>query len=202
METETKETKEKQSWLSKSKHWSEIILFIGPKVVLVFFYFIAFIALIAYGYSNTREFIHSFSEMLNQHSSIALLIFLEILDALMIANLGQMLISGSYNSFVSKDHGFPEEGGSAGVLKVKMSTTMMNVIAIGLVKAGVLVATELSWLMHLGHIAEPPPVIGWGQLLKLGFIYFLLMVGSKALADIDHLHGEHELEHAKFKKSK
>src|ERR1700685_3024264 len=45
---------------------------------------------------------------------------LEDLDIVMIANLIKMIITGSYNSFVAKDHGYHNENMSSGVLKIKM----------------------------------------------------------------------------------
>jgi uncharacterized protein (TIGR00645 family) len=183
----------------KMKSWVELVLFVGPKLVLIVFYFVAFFALIVYGYANLREFVHCFGEMIHESSQIALLIFLELLDMLMIANLGQMLISGSYNSFVSKKHRFAGENVGSGLLKVKMSTSMQNVVGIGLAKAAAMIVMQLVAMMHLGgKDLEMPATVSWGQLLKLGFVYGLFASGSYGLAIIDHLHGQHELEAARL----
>ncbi len=52
------------------------------------------------------------------------------LDFAMVANLCKMIISGSYNSFVSKTHGFQGENISSGSLKVKMGTSLINVCSV------------------------------------------------------------------------
>ena len=56
------------------------------------------------------------------------------IDIVMIANLVKMIISGSYNSFISKDHGYKNENNSSGILKVKIMTSLMSICAITLLK--------------------------------------------------------------------
>ena len=58
------------------------------------------------------------------------MVTLEDVDIVMIANLVKMIITGSYNSFVSKKHDDENEKVSSGMLKVKMSTSIMGVSAI------------------------------------------------------------------------
>jgi len=55
---------------------------------------------------------------------------LESIDIVMIANLIKMIISGSYNSFVSKTHGYKNENISSGALKLKMGTSLIGVSSI------------------------------------------------------------------------
>jgi uncharacterized membrane protein YqhA len=43
----------------------------------------------------------------------------------MIANLVKMIITGSYHSFVDKEHGFKGENANSGMLKVKISTSLI-----------------------------------------------------------------------------
>jgi len=101
---------------------------------------------------------------------------LEDVDIVMIANLVKMIIVGSYNSFVSKTHGFDGEQVSSGMLKVKMATSVVGVSSIHLLQT------------FLNAECVTTDVLRTQLILHGAFI-----VGAVALAFIDFLHlkGEH-----------
>jgi len=96
---------------------------------------------------------------------------LEDVDIVMIANLVKMIITGSYNSFVSKDHSENTEKVSSGLLKVKMSTSIMGVSSIHLLKSFI-----------------ESPTLDWDIIHKQVYIHLIFIVGSLVLAYIDYLH--------------
>lgn len=103
---------------------------------------------------------------------------LEAVDVVMIANLLVMIITGSYTSFISKIHNGETEKTSSGLLKVKMSTSILGVTTVHLLKTFI----ECS-------SAEAP---NWDLIYKQSFIHGILIVGSLVLAYIDYLHCKSE----------
>lgn len=96
---------------------------------------------------------------------------LEVIDIVMIANLAKMIIVGSYNSFVNK---FPKEMNeniSSGILKIKMSTSLIGVSSIHLLKA--FISAE-----HLN----------WDVLWKQIAIHCAFIVGALVLQIMEYLH--------------
>ena len=100
---------------------------------------------------------------------------LEDVDIVMIANLVKMIITGSYNSFVSKEHSESTEKVSSGLLKVKMSTSIMGVSAIHLLKSFI-----------------EAPTLDWDTIWKQIAIHSIFIVGAIVLAVIDYLHTKSE----------
>ncbi len=107
---------------------------------------------------------------------------LEDIDIVMIANLVKMVITGSYNSFVSKDHGFSNENNSSGILKVKTMTSLMGICAIALLKS----------FLEVGKVSSD-------DLTKQLFIFGFFTLAAWALAKIDYIHVKGEaLEHVEM----
>lgn len=105
---------------------------------------------------------------------------LQAVDIVMVANLVKMIITGSYNSFVSKTHGEEGEKASSGLLKVKMATSVMGVSSI-----------------HLLQTFISAETIEWAIINKQLAIHGIFIVGALILAYIDFLHVKSEtLEHA------
>jgi uncharacterized protein (TIGR00645 family) len=102
----------------------ENVLF-NVKWVLPVFYFGLAIVLIIYGYTYVKEIIHVIREAKDLTTDQMKLAALDFVDLVMIANLMKMIIAGSYNSFVSKDHGQPNENNSSGTLKNKIATSVV-----------------------------------------------------------------------------
>lgn len=100
---------------------------------------------------------------------------LEAVDVVMIANLVKMIITGSYNSFVSKDHQEETEKASSGLLKVKMSTSIMGVSSIHLLQTFI-------------GVSDKGTLITWDMIYQQSLIHMVFIVGAIALAHIDFLH--------------
>lgn len=139
--------------------WILPVFYVGLIIAMLFY-------VIAYG-RELLELVNSSHEL---GPNGVMLIILELLDMAMIANLIKMVNTGSYNSFVSKNHGYENDNMSSGVIKVKMSTSLMNVTAILLLQAAV-------------NIAKEP----WQDIAKLLAIYVSFALGSYILAVIERI---------------
>ena len=102
---------------------------------------------------------------------IILLSILEFVDVVMIANLVKMVITGSYNSFVRKDHGYDNENISSGLLKVKIGTSLIGVASI-----------------HLLQTFVNSTKIGWDDIQKQIYLFCAFLIGALILSIIDFLH--------------
>ena len=96
---------------------------------------------------------------------------LEAVDIVMIANLVKMIITGSYTSFINKNHEEPSEKVSSGALKVKIVTSIIGVTSIHLLQTFI-EAEKIDWLIIQKQIA----------------IHAMFLVGALILAVIDYLH--------------
>lgn len=164
----------------RTKKIIENILF-ASRWVLPIFYIVIFASLIVYAYFDVRAFIDYVFALNKIDKTTAMLTFIELIDFAMIANLGKFIICGSYNSFVAKDHGRKNENISSGLLKVKMSTSLVGVTAIMLLEKGV----------EVEHIS-------WDTLYKLGFIHASFLLASLVLEIVDYLHEKIELAEAEL----
>ena len=157
----------------KPKDFTEKVIFVYASKILVSFYTIILFGLLIYAYFNLKEFaeyaINAFSHSFT--SKDAMVTFIELIDMAMIANLGIMIVKGSYNSFVSKKHKYSNENVGSGLLKVKMKTSLINVVGVSLLQKAVLV-----------------DITTWETILKLGFIYSLFLVGAYVLEYVDFKH--------------
>lgn len=96
---------------------------------------------------------------------------LHAVDIVMIANLVKMIITGSYHSFIDKTHNEEIEKVSSGMLKVKMSTSILGVTSI-----------------HLLQTFVNSQDVSWDLIYKQVFIHLIVIVGSVSLALIDYWH--------------
>ena len=94
----------------------------GSKWLLVPFYFGLIIAQTVYLFWFCKDVWHLIWSASYMSKEGGMLIILELVDIVMIANLVKMIITGSYHSFVSKNHGYSGENASSGLLKIKMAT--------------------------------------------------------------------------------
>jgi len=127
------------------------------KWVLPIFYLGLAIILLMYGYSFCCEIV---DVVIHQHGAAIdkmKIILLDFIDLVMVASLAKMIIAGSYNSFVTKDHGQPNENISSGMLKIKISTSILVVCSMDMLKhfvAGGMnfskscVSMQHSWWQH------------------------------------------------------
>ena len=111
----------------------------------------------------------------NHISNEDLMTTLEAVDTVMIATLVKMIITGSYHSFVDKNHGEPGENSSSGLLKVKLASSIMGVTSIHL----------LQTFISVEHLS-------WDTINKQLIIHGVFMVGCLVLAIVDYLHCKSE----------
>lgn len=153
--------------MEKTKQLIEKIIF-GSKWLLIPFYLKLFWTLVKLMY-------HFFYQ--GELSNDDLMSTLEDVDIAMIANLVKMIITGSYNSFVTKSHGIEGEQVSSGALKVKMATSVMGVSSIHLLQTFINAANTSADVIH-----------------KQLAIHGIFIVGAIFLAVIDYLHCKSESE--------
>ena len=158
------------------KRFIESVIF-NSKWLLIPFYFGLILVLGIYTWVYIKE-IYSITRQVNSLTKeSAMLWILEIVDICMIANLIKMIITGSYNSFVDKSHGNENEKASSGMLKIKMSTSLIGVSSIHLLQS----------FINAGETS-------WPELEKQLLIHFIFLVGAIALSVIEYLHIKGELK--------
>lgn len=140
------------------------------KWVLNLFYMGLIVVLLLYSVAYTKHVVHLLAHADILTTDSMMLIVLETVDIVMIANLVKMIITGSYNSFVSKNHGHANENISSGILKVKMSTSIIGVSSIHLLQTFV------------------SPGVAWNDMLKQVIIHVTFLVGALLLAAIEYIH--------------
>ena len=157
----------------KTKELTEKVIFVYASKILVSFYAIILCGLVIYAYFNLKEFADYAINAISHDftSKDAMVTFIELIDMAMIANLGIMIVKGSYNSFVSKAHAYANENIGSGLLKVKMKTSLINVVGVSLLQKAVLVDAT-----------------SWDTFLKLGFVYILFLGGAYILEYVDYHH--------------
>ena len=156
------------------KKFLEKIIF-SSKWFLIPFYIGLFAAMIIYMIVYLKEIYNLSSEFGMLNKDVIMLSILELIDIVMIANLVKMIITGSYNSFVDKHHGYGGENISSGELKVKMATSVIGVSSIHLLQSFINAAN-----------------IEWSELMKQITIHIVFLIGAGLLAIIDYLHHKTE----------
>lgn len=151
--------------------------------LLIPFYIGLISVLCLYEFAFAKQILHMFS-MNSITTESMMLVVLEAVDVVMIANLVKMIISGSYNSFVSKTHGYQNENASSGMLKVKMSMSIIGVSSIHLLQSFV-DASHISMEIITKQLA----------------IHGMFIIGTVGIAIVEYLHVkgdaiEHETEKA------
>ena len=149
--------------------------------VLPLFYLGLIVVLGVYGYTYVRELMHLVYEIPTSTEAMKIVV-LDMVDVVMIANLVKMIITGSYNSFISKDHGYPSERISSGMLKIKIMTSIVIVASIGLLRN--FVTESVEWEIVYRQLA----------------IYGAFLLGAVALGFLEYMHikgevAEHGLHH-------
>lgn len=159
----------------------------GSKWLLVPFYFGLIIAQLVYLYWFTGDVWHMLSHAQTMSNEEGMLIILELVDIVMIANLIKMIISGSYTSFITKDHSETAEKSSSGLLKVKMASSLVGVSSI-----------------HLLQSFINSEKLDWDTITKQIWIHLMFLVGALVLMIIEYIHVksekiEHDIHHDKPK---
>ena len=159
-------------WLKKI---IESIIF-EARWLLVPFYIVLVLSLVVYAYFDVQSFIEYVYNVGSINKTTAMLTFIELIDFAMVGNLGKMIITGSYNSFISKEHGRDNEHMSSGMLKVKMATSLVGITSIAILKVSVSI-TALT---------------PWDLLLKLAFVHGVFLMSSVILQLVDYMHEKAE----------
>jgi len=161
----------------------------GSKWILIPFYLGLVIAQVVYLYWYGQDLWHMLSTARSVTKAQGMLIVLELVDVVMIANLIKMIISGSYTSFITKihedcTHGPVEksDNASSGMLKVKMSTSLVGVSSINLLQSFIN-AEQITWDTIYKQIA----------------IHGMFLVGALVLMGIEFLHIKGESIELQFK---
>ena len=152
------------------KKFVETMLF-GSRWVLVLFYTGLIVGLAVYSGIYIKEIYHLILSAKTLDKESVMLALLELVDMVMIANLIKMIITGSYHSFIDKTHGYDNENVSSGMLKIKMSTSLIGVSSIHLLQTFI-------------NVQNTP----WDDIYKGLAIHITFLVGALILADIEYLH--------------
>jgi uncharacterized protein (TIGR00645 family) len=154
----------------KTKKLIEKIIF-DSKVILIVFYFGLIIGMCCYAWVYFKQVYHLMIELNEFTKDSIMLALLELVDMVMIAWLVRSIITGSYNSAITKDHGFAGENITSGLLKVKMSTSIISVSII---------------LMLQSYINASN--VSWDFLLKKSLIHCIFLITGVVLAYAEYLH--------------
>lgn len=148
----------------------EVLIF-SSRYYLIPFYIGLLLLIMAYSI-NYSIMIWNFLWQINKLTKDTILLsILELVDVVMIVNLVKMVITGSYHSFVRKDHGYDNENVSSGLLKVKIGTSLVGVASI-----------------HLLQTFVNSSKIGWDDIQKQVYLFFAFLIGALILSVIDFLH--------------
>ncbi len=158
----------------KTKKIIEKTLF-GSKWILVPFYLGLIVAQVVYLFWYGENVVHMLANATTIGKEEGMLIIRELVDIVMIANLIKMIISGSYTSFISKDHEENSDKASSGLLKVKMATSLVGVSSIHLLQS----------FINAEKISQE-------TLNKQMWIHGTFLIGALILAVIDYLHEKAE----------
>lgn len=175
------------SGINKNKpRWIFVIekIIFSSRWLLIPFYLILIGALAIYMIVDVKEFIHYAQHFKILSKESATLTIIEMIDIAMIAALCKMIITGGYNSFVSKDHGYPGENIGSGLLKIKLATSLIGVTSISL----------LAKSINISVLNPNSLPISWEDLYKLGFIHVLFLLGAIIVSYVDYLHLKTEIQ--------
>jgi len=111
----------------------EAILF-NVKWILPLFYLGLVAVMLLYGFAFAKQIIATILEAQTVTTDEMKVVVLDFVDVVMVANLVKQIITGSYNSYISKEHGRLNENMSSGTLKIKISTSILIVCSIHLLR--------------------------------------------------------------------
>lgn len=144
--------------------------------ILLFFYFGLLVGLVLYMYIFSRILFHSVYNIGELNKDSAMLVVLELVDMVMVGNVVKLIITGSYNSFITKNHDYKNENISSGNLKIKIATSLVGVSSINLLQ------TFLD------------KTNGWDSpiFLKQIIVHIVFLLGALVLSKIEYLHDKGE----------
>jgi uncharacterized protein (TIGR00645 family) len=118
----------------KTKKLVENVIF-NVRWVLPLFYMGLVVILFMYAFAFAREVFSSVLKVTSLSTEDLKIVVLDMVDIVMIANLVKMIITGSYHSFIAKDHGYKNENSSSGLLKIKIATSVIIVSMIHMLRS-------------------------------------------------------------------
>lgn len=158
----------------KVKTFIEQIVF-NVRWVLNLFYFGLIVVLFLFAFAYAKDILHLFKIISSVTTDEMKVLALDTIDVAMIANLIKMIIAGSYNSFISKKHGYDGENISSGMLKIKISTSIIVVASIHLLQ---------------NFVSKD---VNWDILYKQLSIYVVFLISAIVLGMLEFLHVKQEL---------
>lgn len=156
-----------------AKSTVENILF-NVKWILPLFYLGLVIVLGLYGYAYVIHLCSLFAHVAAIEQMK--IIVLDLVDVVMVANLVKMIITGSYHSFIAKDHGKEDGNTSSGILKIKIASSIIVVCMINLLRT---------------FVSDPTGMIPWDVLAKQIAIFVTFLVAAFTLGKLESMH-EHQ----------
>lgn len=151
----------------------ENVLF-NVKWILPLFYLGLVAVLCLYGYTYVIHLCSLFA-----HAAVNIdemkIIVLDMVDVVMVANLVKMIITGSYHSFISKNHGKEDDKVSSGVLKIKIASSIIVVGMINLLRT---------------FVSDPTGLIPWDALGKQLSIFAAFLVATLVLGKLESMHDQ------------
>ena len=170
---------ETHSKSNMAKNIIENILF-NVKWILPLFYLGLVIVLALYGYAYGIHVFSLFSHSIGIEEMK--IIVLDLIDIVMIANLVKMIITGSYHSFIAKDHGKEDGNTSSGILKIKIAS---SIIVVGMI-----------YLLRI-FVSDPSLMVPWDVLAKQLAIFGTFIIATLSLGKLEDMHAKMESSHEK-----
>ncbi|MDR0233783.1 MAG: TIGR00645 family protein [Zoogloeaceae bacterium] len=148
MSTWTKNLENRIEGLIFWSRWLQTPLYLGLIIALGFYAFRFFV-----------ELSHLVTGAGIQNENDVMLIVLGLIDVVMIANLLVMVIIGGYQTFVSRLNHHPDQPEwlahvNAGVLKIKLSTAIISISSIHLLKTFINASDPNTALPHDSWVAQ------------------------------------------------
>jgi uncharacterized protein (TIGR00645 family) len=159
----------------------ESVLFNVKWILPLFYLGLAFV-LALYGLAYLKEILKLAAHGTSLSTEDMKIVVLDFVDVVMVANLVKMIIGGSYNSFVSKLHGRPNENVSSGTLKIKISTSIVIVCSIHLLRMFVAdhqTAAEVSIKLQIFYAFLAATLV-------LGVLEYLHILGELREKEFEH----------------
>ena len=153
------------------------------KWVLPLFYMGLVVVMGLYGLAYLKEIIETIARASTYTTDDMKIVVLDFVDIVMVANLVKMIIAGSYNSFISKNHGRQNENISSGQLKIKITTSIVIVCSIHLLRSFVTNTATVD------------------SIIKQLYIYGAFLASALVLGVLEYLHVKQELEEAAHEKN-
>jgi uncharacterized protein (TIGR00645 family) len=153
--------------------WNIERLLFNVRWALIPFYIGLVVVLFYYGFFYFKEVVHYVAEPDKTIDGVKLFA-LDTIDIVMIGNLIKMIITGSYNSFVDKGHGYTNENVSSGQLKIKIATSVV----------------VLSMIYMLKEFVAG--VATWETIVHQSVLFAGFLIAAVVLSVIEYLHS---LEH-------